>query len=98
MIEYHITHINTSKGEYYESAKSLSEPFIENCKQNLGVYHVYWDISKFIGSKTTIEKNDDIKYEETPRERKLGNFSNAFKKWFLVVHNPWKINQVSNKI
>ena len=56
LIEYHITHINTSKGEYYESAKSLSEQFIENCKQNLGVYHVYWDISKFIGSKTTIEK------------------------------------------
>lgn len=27
-----------------------------------------------------LKKNGDIKYEETPRERKLGIFSNGFKK------------------
>lgn len=75
-MEYHVSHLDASKGENYELVKTLGAQIIDNCKQVIDLDPVYRDVSKPTGPKTVIDKNGNITYSEEPREkvRKLSQY------------------------
>jgi len=75
-MEYHVSKTDPSKGENYQMLKTLGEQLIDNCKMVLDMDPVFRDISKPTGPTTEIDKNGNIKYNETPREniRKLSQY------------------------
>ncbi|KAG0669283.1 3-oxoacyl-[acyl-carrier-protein] synthase [Maudiozyma exigua] len=75
-MEYHVSNTDPTKGENYQMVKTLGEQLIDNCKMVLDMDPVYRDISKPTGPTTEIDKNGNIKYNESPREsiRKLSQY------------------------